>query len=118
MGNDIHQWFQEDYGFVKDLVKSSPRSIVLSHHLPAYVLTKATIKNRMEASYLESLLTRSVPIWLGGAGSKTVSGTLGVTNDTFCAVNTYTTFDRPEFVNTNYDPKAVVSLRLDTIDLY
>ena len=118
LGNDIYQWFQEDVAFVKNLIKNSSRSIVLTHHLPSYSLTKNSIKTRMEASYLEALLKPSVPIWLGGAGSKTVSGTLGLTKDTFCAVNTYTTFDRPEFINTNYDPKAVVSLRLDSIELY
>jgi hypothetical protein len=72
----------------------------------------------MEASHLEPLLKPSVPIWLGGAGSKTVSGIFGLTNDTFCAVNAYTTFDTPKLVNTNYDPKAFISLRVDTINLY
>lgn len=117
-GNDIKQWFLEDVKFVRDLTRSNQKTILLSHHLPSYSLTDQTLKTRMEASYLEPLFTPRIPIWLGGAGSKTVSGIFGLTNDTLCAVNTYTTFDKPNIVNSNYDPKAVVSLRVDTIDLY
>jgi len=118
LGNDIKNWFYEDIQLIRDLTQSNRKTIVLTHHLPSLLLTKQTIKTRMEASYLEPFFKYSIPIWLGGAGSKTVSGTFGLTNDTFCAVNAYTTFDKPELINTNYDPKLFVSLRVDTIDLY
>jgi len=118
VGNDIKEWFYEDIKLIRNLTQSNRKTIVLTHHLPSFALTNKTTKTRMEASYLEPFFKYSIPIWLGGAGSKTVSGTFGLTRDTFCAVNSYTTFDKPELVNTNYDPKLFVSLRVDTIDLY
>jgi hypothetical protein len=119
IGNDIKEWFLEDTQLIRDLTQSNKKTIVLTHHLPSLLLTNQTKKTRMEASYLEpSFFKYSIPIWLGGAGSRTVSATFGLTHDTLCAVNTYTTFDNPELVNTNYNPKAVISLRVDTIDLY
>jgi hypothetical protein len=119
LGNDLNDWFYEDLTHIKHTLKGNVEhdSIILTHHLPTFYLTEPTIKSRMEASDLENIFKKSIPIWLGGAGNKTISGTFGLTKDTFCAVNTYTTFDKPEKINTNYDPKAYVSLRTNSIEL-
>ena len=117
LGNDFKDWFEEDITHIKDSLKSNKNSIILTHHLPSFSLTSQTIKNRMEASDLENIFKKSIPIWLGGAGNKTISGSFGITYDTFCGVNTYTTFDKPENVNITYDSKAYISLRKDSIEL-
>ena len=110
LGNDFKEWFNEDMTHIKDSLKTNGenQTIILTHHLPSFHLTSFTIKDRMEASNLENMFKKSIPIWLGGAGNKSVTGTL---NDTFCGVNIYTTFDRPHIVNPNYNSKAFVSLK-------
>jgi len=113
LGNDFKEWFYEDITYIRESIQSSENNIILTHHLPSFYLTGNTIKNRMEASSLENMFKKSIPIWLGGAGNKTISGCFGITKDTFCAVNTYTTFDRPHLINNAYDPKAYVSLRIN-----
>ena len=110
LGNDFKQWHLEDMTHIKDSLKTNEnnKSIILTHHLPSLYLTSVTIKDRMEASSLETMFKKSIFIWLGGAGNKSVTGTF---SDTFCGVNTYTTFDRPQLVNPNYNSKAFVSLK-------
>ena len=110
LGNDFKQWFYEDITHIKDSLQTNEnnKSIILTHHLPSFHLTSVTIKDRMEASSLETMFKQSIPIWLGGAGNKSITGTF---NDTFCGVNTYTSFDRPHLVNPNYNSKAFVSLK-------
>ena len=110
LGNDFKEWFHEDITHIKDSLQTNEnnKSIILTHHLPSLHLTSFTIKDCMEGSNLENMFKKSIPIWLGGAGNKSITGTF---NDTFCGVNTYTTFDRPQLVNPNYNSKAFVSLK-------
>jgi len=115
LGDDLKEWYYEDITHIKESIKTNDNIIILSHHLPTPYLTSSNIKKRMEASNLENMFKKSIPIWLGGAGNKTVSGSFGITTDTFCGVNTYTTFDRPHVINSGYDPKVYVSLRTNTI---
>ena len=119
LGDDLNDWFYEDMSNIKDILKGNieHNSIILTHHLPTFYLTEPTLRNRMEASSLEIMFKKSIPIWLGGAGNKSITGIFGLTKDTFCAVNTYTTFDRPEKINSGYEPKAYVSLRSNPIEL-
>ena len=117
LGSDLKTWFHEDLTHIKESIKTENTCIVLSHHLPIYDLTDYSIKTRMEASMLEGLFRKKTPIWLGGAGNKTVSGIFGITKDTFCAVNTYTTFYAPQKVNTGYNPSAYVSARKKEFEL-
>ena len=110
LGYDFKQWHLEDMTHIKDSLQTNGenKSIMLTHHLPSFHLTSVTIKDRMEASNLETMFKKSIPIWLGGAGNKSITGTF---NNTFCGVNTYTTFDRPQLVNPNYNSTAFVSLK-------
>lgn len=117
LGSDLKQWFHEDITHIKESIKSANNTVVLSHHLPIINLTDNTIKTRMEASMLEYMFRKKIPIWLGGAGNKTVSGTFGITKDTFCAVNTYTTFYSSQKVNAGYDSGAYVSVRKKEFEL-
>ena len=110
LGDDFKQWFYEDITHIKESLKphDNNKTIILTHHLPSFNLTSHSIKERMEASNLEPMFRKSISIWLGGAGNKSVMGTF---SDTFCGVNTYTTFDRPDLVNPNYNSKEFVSLK-------
>lgn len=114
LGNDFKEWFEEDLTHIKNSLKPNSKNIILTHHLPLFCLTKQTIQIRMEASNLESLFTKKIPVWLSGAGNRTISGVFGLTNDTFCGVNSYTTFNNPDKINDGYSSKMFVSLRSDS----
>lgn len=117
-GNDILNWHLEDLQFIKDMKKSSQKIIVLSHHLPNYVLVKDLGRKRMEASNLEKYMKKPIEIWLGGAGDNSVTGSLGICNDVFCGINPYTTFrNAKNTINESYNPEAYVSLRTSDIPL-
>ena len=117
LGDDLQEWYYEDITHVNESIKHHDKNIILSHHLPTMYLTNPSIKNRMEATSLENMFSKKIAIWLGGSGNKSTSGVFGLTKDTFCAVNSYTTFDKPEKINNGYDPKAYVSLRTNSIEL-
>jgi hypothetical protein len=118
MGDDIVNWHYEDLDFIKNMKNSSHKVIMLTHHLPHPVLVKNNIRKRMESSDLEHYINKPIEIWLGGAGNTSVTGIFGVCRDTFCGVNTYTTFNNAnKGCNTTYDPEAYVSLRTSDIQL-
>jgi hypothetical protein len=119
MGHDIVNWHMEDLHYVKDMKQSSQKIIMLTHHLPNYVMIKEPLRRCMEASNLEKVMKKPIEIWLGGAGDRSVSGTLGICNDVFCATNPYTTFNLAKhgFNNETYNPEAYVTLRIDSPQL-
>jgi len=118
MGHDIVHWHLEDLQFIKDMKNSSQKIIMLTHNLPNYILVQDVGRKRMEASNLEKYMEKPIEIWLGGAGDHSVSGTIGVCNDVFCATNPYTTFNSAKnSFNENYNPQAFISLRTEDIPL-
>ena len=118
MGEDFVNWHCEDVGFLRDELKDGHRYIILTHHQPHPILINDIGRKRMESSNLEKMLKKPIEIWLGGAGDHTVSGCFGYSHDVFCATNPYTTFSAAKNrFSESYNPEAVVSLRVDRVEL-
>jgi len=117
-GNDILNWHLEDLQYVKDMKHTPQKIIMLTHHLPNSILVNDFLRKRMEASNLEKYMKKPIEIWLGGAGDTSISGTLGICNDVFCATNPYTTFRfAKDGVCESYNPSAYISLRTSDVEL-
>ena len=106
--NDIKDWCHEDIYHIENSINISKKNIILSHFLPSPLLTNFTQSIFNESSDFEDLCSPPIKAWIGGAGSKTVSGIFG--KSTFCSVNTYTQFHNPTIMNENYDSQAYMSL--------
>lgn len=118
MGHDIVYWHHEDLQYIKDMICTNHKTIILSHHLPQPILVKDNGRKCLESSNLEKYMKKPVEIWLGGAGDRSVTATLGICRDTFCATNPYTTFNTAKKTyNESYNSEAFVSLRTSDIEL-
>ena len=114
MGEDILSWHQEDVEFIKNMLKSNYRSIILTHHLPHTILNNDIARVRMDSSNLEDIIHKPIEIWLSGAGNTSVTSHLGYSSDVCCATNPYTTFnDAKNAYNYSYSPNALINLRLN-----
>jgi len=118
MGHDIKHWHNEDLHYIRNMISTNQKVIILSHHLPHPVLVKDNGRKCLESTNLEKYMKKPVEIWLGGAGDTSITGTFGVCNDTFCGVNPYTTFNtaKTSYIN-SYNPEAYISLRTSDIKL-
>lgn len=118
-GHDIVNWHLEDIQFIKDITKGNRvKTIMLTHHMPDTTFTENIYRKRMEATNLEKHIKKPIEIWLGGACDRSVSGTIGISRDIFCAVNPYTTFNiGQKGISATYNPEAYVSLRTNDIPL-
>jgi len=114
MGQDILSWHQEDVEYIKNMLKSNYRSIILTHHLPHPILNNDIARMRMDSSNLEDMLHKPIEYWLSGAGNTTLTGYLGYSADVCCTTNPYTTFnDAKNSYSASYNPKGTVTLRLN-----
>jgi len=118
MGDDIVCWHQEDVEYIKNMLKSNYRSIVLTHHLPHVLLNNDMTRLRMDSSDLEDMLHKPIEYWLSGAGNTSVIGYLGYCADVGCATNPYTTYiNARNSYSGSYNRKANISLRITPIHL-
>ena len=118
MGDDIVHWHNEDLQFIKDMRNIPQKIIMLTHHLPTHTFLDNTLRKCMESNNLVKHLRKPIEVWLGGAGSRSVTGSLGILNDVFCGANPYTTFNiARDCVNGSYNPEAYISLRSSDIEL-
>jgi hypothetical protein len=118
MGGDIVNWHLEDVDHIRGMMNINYRYIVLTHHLPHNILHNDFRRIRMDSSNLEGMLRKPIEIWLGGAGSMSVTGDLGHSNDVFCGTNPYTKFNSLRGAPTSsYNPEAYVSLRTNIVEL-
>jgi len=118
MGSDIVNWHLEDVHYIKSIMNNNYRSIVLTHHLPHNILHNDSKRVRIDSSNLEGILHKPIEIWLGGAGNKSVTGSLGYSNDVFCGTNPYTKFSSSKATHTSsYNSEAYVSLRTNIVEL-
>lgn len=117
-GHDIIHWHQEDLLYIRDMIHTNHKFIILSHHLPQPLLVKDHSRKCLESTNLEKYMKKPVEIWLGGAGDNSVTGTFGICNDTFCGTNPYTTFNTAKNnYSSSYNPEAYISLRTSDIQL-
>jgi hypothetical protein len=118
MGGDIVNWHLEDVHYIKSMINTNYRYILLTHHLPHNILHNDIGRMRMDSSNLEKMLHKPIEIWLGGAGSMSLTGSLGDSNDVFCGTNPYTKFNSLRGTHTaSYNREAYVSLRRNIVEL-
>ena len=118
LGTDIINWNDEDISYIKNTIKSSNRSIILTHHLPHPILNNDLSRIKLDSSDFESILCKPIEIWLSGAGNTTTNSYLGYSSDVFCATNPHTTYTSAKCnYNSSYLSKTSVSIRKNFVEL-